>query len=212
MISNLTLRHRGIIDPQEMSMSIAIIGAGSIGSNLALLLARLGMEDITVYDFDEVEDHNLGHQAFRISDIGEKKVDALQGLILDATGVEIKTMDLEVNGTGIEADILIMATDSMESRRIITGNANYTFCIDGRMGGEAILVYAFSKPSLDRYRETLYTDDEASDAPCGGKSIGYVSYIISALMEITIKKIIMGEEFPFEQEFCAKNLIYNTKQ
>lgn len=209
-MDNLDMRFREIIDTSKHSMRIDIVGAGSIGSNLTLLLARLGIKEITVYDHDTVEDHNLGHQAFRLEDIGVPKVVALQDLVKKACDIDIKTVQEKIDGSNIDTDILVLGTDSMESRKTISENAKYSFIVDGRMGGEAILVYSCPELEIDKYNETLYSDEEASNAPCGGRSIGYVSYIVSALMEIAIKKIILAEEVPFEQQFCAKNLLYTN--
>jgi len=205
--TNLSLRSHDIFDPANQ-MSVSIIGAGSIGSNLCMLLARLGIEDITVYDFDIVEDHNLGHQAYRVKDIGNKKVLALKEIIEEATGTIIKTSEMEVNGFDIKTDILVLAVDSMEYRKMIYQNASYMNCIDCRMGGEEIQVYSFSCLDKDQYKKTLFTDEESSPLPCGGKAIGYVSYIATGLMENTIKKMMQGETYPLEQMFCTKTLTY----
>ena len=206
---DITQRHKNIFNP-ENQMKITIIGAGSIGSNLTLLLARLGLTDICVYDDDIVEDHNLGHQAFRVDDIFTLKTEALRDIVKAATGTEIEIVSNQTDGKEIVTDILILAVDSMAARKTIFENAKYSFCVDGRMGGETFNIYAFSGADTEAYEKTLYSDAEASDLPCGGKSIGYVSYMISALMEVMVKKIINEEEYPFEQNFCAKNLIYQT--
>ncbi|MEJ2489400.1 MAG: ThiF family adenylyltransferase, partial [Sulfurovaceae bacterium] len=49
--------------------SIAIIGAGGLGSSLALALSGSGIGDIDVVDFDRVSLHNIHRQiAFRLED------------------------------------------------------------------------------------------------------------------------------------------------
>lgn len=206
-LTELNLRYANIFKWSDNPFSVDIIGAGSIGSNLALLLARLGVEKITVYDDDLVEEHNLGHQAFRVKDIGKPKVEALAEIIEEATGMKIKAVNSFVDST--ECEFLILAVDSMEARKNIFTQSKFNFFIDGRMGGETFNIYAGSTFDEEKYLATLYTDEEASEAPCGGRSIGYVSYMISALMEVAIKKLMKGEECPFEQNFCAKTLIYD---
>lgn len=207
---DLTNRFQNLFNPADNEMSITIVGAGSIGSNLALLLSRLGIKDITIYDDDLVEDHNLGHQAFRVKDIFTPKVVALRDIIKEATGTEIKAMNQKTDGKDIKTDILVLGVDSMAARKMIYENATYTFCVDGRMGGETFNVYAFMKMNPERYVETLYSDEDASELPCGGKSIGYISYLVSGIMENTLKKVMKGEPYPFEQNFCTKNLIYQV--
>ena len=41
-----------------------IIGCGSVGSTIAELLARLGITNISLYDFDTVSSHNLANQIY----------------------------------------------------------------------------------------------------------------------------------------------------
>ena len=55
-------------------------GAGGIGSWLTFFLVRAGFSPI-VYDFDTIEEHNLGGQLFRASDIDSTKVGALHDII-----------------------------------------------------------------------------------------------------------------------------------
>lgn len=64
--------------PEMMnSTRVHIIGCGAIGSTVAENLVRFGITDITLYDFDYVEPHNIANQMFRATDIGKLKVEAL---------------------------------------------------------------------------------------------------------------------------------------
>lgn len=69
-------------DPSNVNGKIHIIGCGSVGSTLAEMLARLGIRDFVLYDFDTVEAHNLANQMFRHTDIGKMKVEATKELII----------------------------------------------------------------------------------------------------------------------------------
>lgn len=51
-------KHREYFDPEkirEAKVPIHIIGVGAIGSHIAIQLAKLGIEEITVWDFDTVD-------------------------------------------------------------------------------------------------------------------------------------------------------------
>ncbi len=61
---------------------VGIAGAGGVGSNLALNLARVGVGNLHIIDFDRVELVNLNRQNFFLKDIGKSKVDALKEYIL----------------------------------------------------------------------------------------------------------------------------------
>lgn len=51
-------------DPSEVTHPVHIIGVGAIGSNLADMMVRLGVENIHIYDFDMVEPHNIANQRY----------------------------------------------------------------------------------------------------------------------------------------------------
>lgn len=103
---------------------IVVVGAGGSYS-LVTSLARCGVGTLTVLDFDTVEETNIVRQGYKISDIGNYKVDAL--------GKEVASINPEVQYTGItknfldmndeeldaifkEADLLLFLTDSFEAQ------------------------------------------------------------------------------------------------
>lgn len=61
---------------------VGIAGAGGLGSNCAIALARVGVGKIIVCDFDRVEPTNLNRQYYFYDQIGRFKVDALKENIL----------------------------------------------------------------------------------------------------------------------------------
>lgn len=63
--------------PQKVNGRCHIIGCGSVGSTVAENLVRLGIKDITLYDFDTVASHNIANQMFFAQDIGKPKTEAL---------------------------------------------------------------------------------------------------------------------------------------
>lgn len=56
---------------------VGIAGAGGLGSNIAMMLARCGIRCFTLADFDRVEASNLNRQFFFPDQIGQPKVEAL---------------------------------------------------------------------------------------------------------------------------------------
>ena len=63
-------------DPSSCKERIHIIGCGGGGSTVPELLARFGLENFALYDFDYVEEKNLVNQMFVREDIGQLKVEA----------------------------------------------------------------------------------------------------------------------------------------
>ena len=58
-------------------MKIGIAGVGGIGSNVAVNLARSGIDTLKIVDFDRVELSNLNRQFYFFDQIGRLKVEAL---------------------------------------------------------------------------------------------------------------------------------------
>lgn len=56
---------------------VGIAGAGGLGSNCAVALARSGVGALVIADFDIVEERNLNRQYFFLDQTGMKKVAAL---------------------------------------------------------------------------------------------------------------------------------------
>lgn len=71
------LRHAGWVGPEDLNDTLTIIGCGAVGSNLALIAAKMGFHEFDLWDADIVEPHNLANQAYDVEHIGMKKVAAL---------------------------------------------------------------------------------------------------------------------------------------
>ena len=133
--------------------SILIIGAGGIGGLLLDLLSRSisfsGSFEvkISIMDGDVVEQRNLPHQRFSISDLGNHKVDTLndylQHLVNAAdNGVMIDSICTNFSGKIEleEFDLIIVAVDCEEPRRIVHANANQW--LDLRARGDGFVIWS----------------------------------------------------------------------
>lgn len=69
--------------PEKDEARIHIIGCGSVGSTVAENLVRMGLTKLTLWDFDEVEAHNIVNQMFRQKDIHRPKVEALLDILAE---------------------------------------------------------------------------------------------------------------------------------
>src|SRR6476469_2777536 len=108
---------------QLAGVRIALCGAGALGSHLAEHLLRQGVRQLTVIDFDRVEQHNLGTQSYEEGDIGSFKVGALRAHCYRATGVEIAVVSqplTERNAAKLlrTADLVLDTFDTSASRRL----------------------------------------------------------------------------------------------
>jgi len=64
------------------SIRVGIAGAGGLGSNVAMLLARSGVRRLLIVDNDRVDASNLNRQCYWPEDVGRPKVEALRDRLL----------------------------------------------------------------------------------------------------------------------------------
>lgn len=126
--------------PEMCRERIHIIGCGAIGSHVAEQLVRYGLTNITLYDFDRVEAHNIANQIFTAEDIGKTKVQALAEYLTKINPDLINTLKLADKGyTGQRlSGYVFLAVDNIDLRREIAtaykGNMFVKGMFDFRMG------------------------------------------------------------------------------
>ena len=126
---NLSKSHE-FFQPEKINARIHIIGCGSVGSTVAENLARCGVTKMTLWDFDEVEAHNIVNQMFRQQDVNKKKVEALRDILLEINP-DIGN-DLELKSDGWQGKLLsgyiFLCVDNIElRRRIVEAHYNSPF-------------------------------------------------------------------------------------
>ena len=112
-------------DPRLRGSTVAIIGCGGLGSNVAGMLVRSGVGRLTLIDFDTVDESNLNRQFFFRDQIGMQKVVALsESLKRIRSDVRLDLVTEPVtaaNLTGIVrgADVVVEAVDEADSKAMI---------------------------------------------------------------------------------------------
>lgn len=104
--STLFVRNKGYISPEIQLLikntPVLIAGCG-IGSTVAETLIRMGCENITLVDKDEVSLHNLNRQVFQQAHIGKKKVDSLKQHLLSINpNAKINAIPAYINENNVE--------------------------------------------------------------------------------------------------------------
>lgn len=62
--------------------NILIFGAGAIGTHISWGLVSMGIKNITIVDYDEIELSNLNRQLFyKITDVGKSKIEVLKKIL-----------------------------------------------------------------------------------------------------------------------------------
>lgn len=105
--------------PEKNKEKIHIIGCGSVGSTVAELIARAGVTNITLWDFDKVEAHNIANQLFRKDDIGKPKVEALADMLAEINPEIKEQIVLKPKGWGnqVLSGYIFLCVDSIDTRR-----------------------------------------------------------------------------------------------
>jgi len=104
------------------NLNIAVIGLGGTGSPLAVMLAKMGVKNISLFDFDILEKHNLPRiYGASKSDIGKYKVDIVKKHInsfSDST-VKVYTNDIQRDSDLTSFDFIFGCIDNHTARDIL---------------------------------------------------------------------------------------------
>ena len=117
----------GIEGQQKLLASHAlIIGAGGLGSPVALYLGSAGVGHITVVDHDTVDATNLQRQiAHTLADVGQPKAQSIQQSIaainpdVEVTVTTQRADDTQLNEWVQKADVVLDCTDNFATRHAI---------------------------------------------------------------------------------------------
>ncbi len=173
--------------PDEDIKPVTVIGAGSVGSHVVSMLVRMGVTDITVYDHDSVESHNIAPSLYGEGDFGLYKVDALAAIILRDTGISLNVQRRRYEGEPLKRTV-IACVDTMEARQLIwqkvKKNPLIDVLIDTRVAEEFWQVFSISPcntKEIAYYEHYLsYSTPEAAPQMCGLHSIIDVSTVVAA--------------------------------
>lgn len=96
----ISARHTPQVFEKLKPAKVGIAGLGGIGSNLAIALARTGVGNLILVDFDVVEPSNLNRQNYNMSHLGRLKTEALREQILQINPY----LNVEIQNCKVDAD------------------------------------------------------------------------------------------------------------
>lgn len=112
-------------NPNTLNSRIHIIGCGSVGSTVAELLARFGIDNFVLYDFDIVEPHNIVNQMFTTKHLYRTKVECLSEMLKEINP-EVKIRVEPEGWTDQQLDgYVFLAVDNIELRKKIAEENKY---------------------------------------------------------------------------------------
>lgn len=123
--ADLYSRNKGLLELNILEHKrVLIIGLGSFGSQIAIELAKAGVGEFALMDFDRVELHNLARHTCTARELGRLKTDAIYDAIVGKNPyAKVDKFPININENlpllyrEIErADLVICATDNNLSR------------------------------------------------------------------------------------------------
>jgi len=125
LLMNVFSRNSGLLETNKMLEKRAIIaGVGSVGSLIALELARSGIGHYLLIDIDTLAYHNICRHQLGISDVGRFKVAA----------VKEKILQINPNANVITQNIPIESVDEEVFNNFISDDSIIIGCIDNIKG------------------------------------------------------------------------------
>ena len=105
--------------------SVGIAGAGGLGSNCAVALARSGIGTLVISDFDIIEEANLNRQFYFADQIGRKKTEALkENIERIGSATRIIANQIKLNPDNIPliysgCDVIVEAFDRSDMKEML---------------------------------------------------------------------------------------------
>ncbi len=201
-------RQLRIFNPEAFkSKRIDVIGVGATGSYLTWLLAKIGLQNIHIWDFDKVGEENVANQCFFLGHINQPKTEAVFSMVKKATGIEVVKHSEKVTGKKEFGEIVFLAVDTMEGRKTIWQSSlkfkmGIKLVVETRFGMDSARIYAFNPctPShIKGWEETLCEDYETEASLCGIKSsIAPTACLVASIAVWQLIKFFNKEEYKNE--------------
>lgn len=177
----------GLFDPVR-ARPVILMGAGAIGSYIALGLAKSGVPNITVYDYDTVASHNVPMSLYRERDVGKSKVLVLRDIVYDMTGVQLTVINKPYTTEPLRRCSVIMSVDDMDYGRIpiwatVKTELSIDIMIDTRVGagyGEVYSIVPHVAADIENYDKTLFTNAERTLRTCGNHGVAFISMALAS--------------------------------
>lgn len=124
--SSLIERHGKENQDKICKATVGVAGLGGLGSNIAVMLARLGVGKLVLVDYDKVDISNINRQHYFLKHIGMEKTKALSEQLLeinpwlDCTVYNEKVTSENVSKFFSECDVICEAFDKPDQKAMLT--------------------------------------------------------------------------------------------
>lgn len=211
------------------NQEVILAGLGGIGSWCALLLSRLDIRYLTLFDDDIVDSVNLAGQFYKKSQVKTFKASAISTAIREYSNYyNCNVNKSKFNIHSPSSGIMICGFDNMEARKVFyrrwsvyldqhPSRANECLFIDGRLSADTFQVLCIKGDddyNMKRYEENyLFNDSEADETICSFKQTSFMANMIASYMVNLFVNFISNlsnpgieKSIPFFTEFDSNTL------
>lgn len=211
--------------PEMARDKVHIVGCGATGSTIAELLARFGLTNFVLWDFDNIEPHNITNQLYTNKDLYKEKVDALLEHLIEINPEISNNTVLERNGWDGELlnGYVFLCVDNIELMKKIVQTNKYNFntiaMFNTRMRLIDAQIYSadWSSPkSVERLLSTMnFTSEEAqAETPVSAcnitLSVAPTVRIVSALAVQNFINFVKGNPLKQTMFFELENFTFDS--
>lgn len=191
-VNEETLRFNGAEWFENVSSaSVTLLGAGGISSWVGILLGKLGIFYLDIYDPDDYEAVNIAGQFCFRRDKGSNKAAALGNTIRDTGSCTfINHYSLAWTNRRRLQVITIVGVDNMTTRLEAFhswveqwGNTPNALFIDGRLAAEMYQLYTIKggdTVAQQRYAAEWFSDEDADELICSFKQTAFMGAALGA--------------------------------
>ncbi len=184
--------------------SVAIAGLGGLGSHIAIMLARAGVGELLLVDFDCVDASNLNRQAYRMDQLGLPKTEALSTLIREINPcIRIKLATCRVseqNCTELFSSFpIVCEAFDVDSSKAMLVNSLLAECPSMRLVAASGLAGYGSANSIRTkcLMKRLYLCGDGESAVCDGEPLVAPRVMLCAAHQAQmVVRLILGEDEP----------------
>jgi len=179
---------RGTLPTRLRLANVVLIGCGALGSAVAALLVRKGLNNLTLIDWQRLELGNLRRHALSISDVPHSKAERLAAhlnavsLFANVVALDqafpdgdtrnvVDSCDLVIDCTAEDAVIDALSVPAESSRRYVSFSSGafarsmLAFCNDGN-ALDASAFYTASTPYVEREATAMRGETDLRDVGC----------------------------------------------
>lgn len=193
----MSARNSPEINTALNSAKVAVVGLGGLGSSVAIALARVGVANLKIVDFDVVDPSNLNRQQYFVEDIGKHKATALQGIISKINPfVRVEALNVKLDENNVceilsDCDIVAECFDVVEAKAMLINSIkNKIIVASSGMAGYG----ASDEIKTTKFANNLYVCGDLKSAAAIGRGLMAPRVGICAMhqanliLELIIKK------------------------